>query len=108
MSSSRATSSYTFRFRSRRGIVMMCWRVKQCETDEDILECCFEKGRRLNDGDLFVWHGFASKLGWRDSITPRPEQPKKEMGIADRNDIHCIPDLIDFDEGRFPQAGKTS
>jgi hypothetical protein len=22
------------------------------------------------------------------------------MGIADRNDIQCIPDLIDFDEGR--------
>jgi len=22
------------------------------------------------------------------------------MGIADRSDIQCIPDLIDFDEGR--------
>ena len=62
------------------------------------------KGRRLNDGDLFVWNGFASKLGWRDSITPRLEERKKEMGIADRNDIQCIPDLIDFDEGRFPEA----
>ena len=75
-------------------------RVKQGGTDEEILEWCFEKGRRLNDGDLFVWNGFASKLGWRDSITPRLEQRKKEMGIADRNDIQCIPDLIDFDEGR--------
>jgi hypothetical protein len=75
-------------------------RVKQGGTDEEILEWCFEKGRRLNDGDLFVWNGFASKLGWRDSITPRLEERKKEMGIADRNDIQCIPDLIDFDEGR--------
>ncbi len=82
-------------------------RVKQGGTDEEILEWCFEKGRRLNDGDLFVWNGFASKLGWRDSITPRLEQRKKEMGIADRNDIQCIPDLIDFDEGRFPEASKT-
>jgi Domain of unknown function (DUF5069) len=75
-------------------------RVKQGGTDEEILEWCFEKGRRLNDGDLFVWNGFGSKLGWRDSITPRLEQRKKEAGIADRNDILTIPDLIDFDEGR--------
>jgi gluconokinase len=83
-------------------------RVKQGGTDEEILDWCFENGRRLNEGDLFVWNGFASKLGWRDAITPRLEQRKKEMGIADRNDIQCIPDLIDFDEGRFPQASKTS
>ena len=52
-------------------------RVKQGGTDEEILEWCFEKGRRLNDGDLFVWNGFASKLGWRDSVTPRLEQRKR-------------------------------
>jgi len=81
---------------------------EQGGTDEEILEWCFEKGRRLNEGDLFVWNGFASKLGWRDSVTPRLEQRKKEMGIADRNDIQCIPDLIDFDEGRFPEATKST
>ena len=75
-------------------------RVKQGGTDEEVLKWCFEKGRPLNDGDLFVWNGFASKLGWCDSITPRLEQRKKEAGIADRTDIQCIPDLIDFDEGR--------
>src|SRR5216110_391284 len=47
--------------------------------DEEILEWCFEKGRRLNDGDLRVWNGFLSKLGWRDSLTPRLEQRKKEQ-----------------------------
>jgi gluconokinase len=76
-------------------------RVKQGGTDEEIQEWCFENGRCLNEGDLFVWNGFASKLGWL-------EQRKKEAGIADRNDIQCIPDLIDFDEGRFPEASKTS
>jgi hypothetical protein len=30
------------------------------------------------------------------------------MGIADRDDIQCIPDLIDFDEGRLPEASKAS
>ena len=82
-------------------------RVKQGGTDEEILEWCFETGRRLNEGDLFVWNGFASKLGWRDSVTPRLEQRKQEMGIAGRDDIQCIPDLIDFDEGRLSEASKT-
>ncbi len=76
-------------------------RVLQGGTDEEILEWCFEKGRRLNEGDLFVWNGFASKLGWRDRVTPRLEQRKEEMGIAGRQDIQCIPDLIDFDEERL-------
>jgi hypothetical protein len=75
-------------------------RVLQGGTDEEILEWCFEKGRRLNDGDLFVWNGFASKLGWRDSATPILEEAKKRHGIADRDDICTIPDLIDFDEDR--------
>jgi hypothetical protein len=50
---------------------------------------------------VFVWNNFISKLGWRDSITPRLKARKKEIGIADRADIQCIPDLIDFDEGRL-------
>jgi gluconokinase len=76
-------------------------RLKQGGTDEEILEWCFEKGRPLNEGDLFVWNAFASKLGWRDRVTPLLEKRKHEMGIADRQDIQCIPDLIDFDEGRI-------
>jgi Domain of unknown function (DUF5069) len=76
-------------------------RVLQGGTDEEILEWCFERGRRLNNGDLFVWNGFASKLGWRDSYTSVLEEAKKKDGIADRTPILTIPDLIDFDEGRF-------
>ena len=76
-------------------------RVQEGGTDEDILAWCFEKGRKPNEGDIFVWNNFISKLGWRDPVTPRLEQRKKEMGIADREDIQCIPDLIDFDEGRI-------
>ena len=82
-------------------------RVLQGGTDEEILEWCFERGRRLNEGDLFVWNGFASKLGWRDSYSPVLEQRKNSHGIADRTDILTIPDLLDFDEGRFPEVTKT-
>jgi Domain of unknown function (DUF5069) len=76
-------------------------RVKQGGSDEEILEWCFEKGRRLNEGDIVVWNGFASKLGWRDFMTPRFEKMKQDQGLAERHDIACVPDLMDFEEGRM-------
>ena len=82
-------------------------RVLQGGSDEEILEWCFENGRRPNEGDILVWNSFASKLGWRDFATPTLERVKKEVGISDRDDIATIPDLIDLEEGRFPEKGKT-
>jgi hypothetical protein len=76
-------------------------RVKQGGSDEEIMEWCFEKGRRLNDGDFRVWNGFVSKLGWNDFASPMLDEAKQEHGIADRTDIRTITDLIDFDEGRL-------
>jgi hypothetical protein len=76
-------------------------RVKQGGTDEEILEWCFEKGHRLNEGDLLVWNGFVSKLGWRDFATPVLEEAKKKHNLADRADVQTISDLIDFEEGRL-------
>ena len=76
-------------------------RVLRGGADEEILEWCFEKGRRLNEGDLVVWNGFASKLGWRDFMSPRFQKLKEEQGCAHRDDIACVPDLMDFEEGRL-------
>lgn len=84
----------------RVNYVDLCERVKQGGTDEEILEWCFEKGRRLNRGDLVIWNGFASKLGWRDFATPNLERSKKEHGISERHDIATVPDMIDFEEKR--------
>jgi hypothetical protein len=53
-----------------------------------------------NEGDIRVWNGFSSKLGWNDFATQTLERLKQKYGIADRADIVTIPDLIDFDEGR--------
>src|SRR5205085_2388722 len=39
-------------------------RVLKGGTDEEILDWCYTNGRRLNEGDLVVWNGFVSKLGW--------------------------------------------
>jgi hypothetical protein len=82
-------------------------RVLQGGTDEEILEWCFQSGLQPNEGDLFVWNAFVTKLGWSDSFTPALEKRKKKYGIADRTDILTTADLIDFDEGRFPKAANT-
>ena len=44
--------------------------VRAVGTDEEILEWCYMTGGRLNDGNLMVWNGFISKLGWNDFATP--------------------------------------
>ncbi|MEP6937215.1 MAG: DUF5069 domain-containing protein [Chthoniobacterales bacterium] len=75
-------------------------RVRQGGKDEEILEWCYEKGRRLNEGDLMVWNDFNSKLGWNDFATPMLEQQKHKYGVAHRTNILTIPDLIDLDEKR--------
>lgn len=69
-------------------------------TDEEVLEWCFEKGRRLNEDDLLVWNSFVSKFGWNDQASNRLAELKEKFGAADRTDIITIPDLLDFDEGR--------
>ncbi|HEY6206582.1 MAG TPA: DUF5069 domain-containing protein [Chthoniobacterales bacterium] len=79
-------------------------RVKQGGSDEEILEWCFEKGRRPNEGDVMVWNAFVSKLGWRDFATPTLREAKHRLGIMDRNDIRTITDVIDFEEGRLREA----
>jgi len=37
-------------------------RVLEGGADEEILQWCFEKGRKLEEVDLFVWNLFAKKL----------------------------------------------
>ena len=78
----------------------LCERVKEGGSDEEILEWCFEKGRRLNEGDLLIWNNFMAKFGWNDFATPVLERQKQANGIADRADITTIGDLIDFEEKR--------
>jgi hypothetical protein len=75
-------------------------RVLKGGTDEEILDWCFTNGRRLNEGDLTVWNGFVTKLGWNDSASTYLDEEKQKCGIADRADISTIADLIDFDEKR--------
>jgi len=75
-------------------------RVLKGGTDEEILEWCFQNGRRLNEGDMIVWNGFVSKLGWNDFASPVLEEAKQKGGVSDRADLTTILDFIDFDEKR--------
>src|SRR4051794_32148619 len=72
-------------------------RVLQGGTDEEILEWCFETGRRLSDGDLIVWNGFITKLGWRDHASDFLAELKTKEGLENQANIQCMADLIDFD-----------
>jgi hypothetical protein len=75
-------------------------RVLEGGSDEEILEWCYQRGRRLNEGDLLVWNNFITKFGWNDFATPTLERRKKELGISDRADIQTMGDLFDYEEGR--------
>jgi gluconokinase len=79
---------------------VLCQRVLKGGTDEEILEWCYQNGRRLNAGDMAVWNGFISKLGWNDFATPLLDAEKEKCGITHRADITTIPELIDLDEKR--------
>jgi hypothetical protein len=69
-------------------------------TDEEILQWCFERGRKLEEVDLFIWNSFAKKLGWKDVASPLLERLKRKSGLADRTDILTMFDYFDADEGR--------
>ncbi len=69
-------------------------------SDGDLLEWCFENGRRLEERDIAIWNGFISKAGWNDQISPILERRKKESGLDDRDEIVTMFQYLDADEGR--------
>lgn len=72
------------------------------QADEEILEWCFENGRRLTDEEILIYNSFMSKRGWRDDETDDFIPSKiKEYGIADDANAITDFDLIEIDEGRW-------
>lgn len=71
-------------------------------TDEEILEWCFQNGRRPDAEQVEVWNTFMLKRGWRDSGTPSLIKSKEEAGLAHRDDLVTFFDLMDVEEGRAP------
>jgi len=73
-------------------------------SDEEILNWCFERGRRPSEEEIAVWNTFLSKRGWRDDASADLQAAKERSGLADREDIRTWIDLHDAEEGRMPVA----
>jgi hypothetical protein len=77
-------------------------RTLQGGSDEEILEWCFENGKRPNEEEIEIFNSFLLKRGWRDASSEELESVKKENGLGDRPDIKTWVDFHDADEGRKP------
>ena len=55
--------------------------------DEEVLEWCFENGRRPSEEDIEIWNEFMTKRGWRDSSSAALAEAKRLRGFANRDDI---------------------
>jgi gluconokinase len=71
-------------------------------TDEEILEWCFENGRRPEAEQVELFNGFMQKRGWRDAASAGLEVQKTEAGLGHRDDLVTFFDLMDTEEGRAP------
>jgi uncharacterized protein DUF5069 len=75
-------------------------RVKEGGTDEEILQWCFDGGRRPTEDEIYIWNEFMRKRGWNDEISEILDRRKKEAGMAGRSEIKTVFAFIDADEGR--------
>ncbi len=71
-------------------------------TDEEVLEWCFQTGRKPDAEHIELFNGFMHKRGWRDPATVGFTKQKEEAGLAHRDDLVTFFDLMDVEEGRAP------
>jgi gluconokinase len=77
-------------------------RTLQGGTDEEILEWCFENGRKPDAEQIEVWNTFMLKRGWRDSASAGLVKQRAEAGLDHREDLVTFFDMMDVEEGRAP------
>ena len=75
-------------------------RVLDGGTDEEILEWCFQNGRKPDPEHIELFNGFMMKRGWRDVATSGLIQQRAEAGLGHREDLVTFFDLMDTEEGR--------
>jgi len=75
--------------------------VKECGDDEAALK---ERLRAMLPADVQApkWNRKLAQTGMRGMGKEALEDAKKRMGIADREDLICFADMIEFDEDRLP------
>ena len=77
-------------------------RTVQGGSDEEILDWCFQNGRRPDAEQIEIWNTFMQKRGWRDGASAGLARQKADAGLSHRNDIEVFFDLMDVEEGRLP------
>jgi uncharacterized protein DUF5069 len=78
-------------------------RTLQGGTNEEILDWCFQNGRRPNEEEIEIFSAFLLKRGWRDGGSAELAEEKKKAGLGDRDDVQTFVDFHDADEGRKPR-----
>jgi hypothetical protein len=73
-------------------------RVLRGGSDEEILEWCFEQGRRPTAEEIEIWNGFMVTYGWRDGSSEELAEVKRKRGFAQRDDIQTWFDFHRADE----------
>ncbi|HEY1787763.1 MAG TPA: DUF5069 domain-containing protein [Verrucomicrobiae bacterium] len=73
-------------------------RTLQGGTDEEILDWCFQNGRRPGEEEIFIWNTFLAKRGWRDEVSEELRLEKVKRGFARRDDIQTFFDFHKADE----------
>jgi len=71
-------------------------------SDEEILDWCFELGRRPSAEEIEIWNAFLLKRGWRDAGSVDLQAAKERNGWGNREEIRTWVDLHDAEEGRAP------
>jgi len=78
-------------------------RVKAGGKDEELMEWCFQHGRRPSEEEIEIWNEFMRKRGCNDEGTQQLLKRLKENHFEDRTDVRTFFDFIDLDEGRDPR-----
>ena len=73
-------------------------RAWQGGSDDELLEWCFQCGRRPTNEDIQMWNAFMTKRGWRDDASESLEQAKDGAGLGHRTDIQTCFDLLEAAE----------
>ena len=76
--------------------------VRAGRTDDEVFAWCEAHGRELNEVDVLIWNGFATKRGLRDEASPALQQNKEASGLGGRADIDTFFHYFDVDEKRRP------
>lgn len=78
-------------------------KVRDGLSDDEVIQWCFDHGRKPTEEQMFIFNAFLCKRGWRDQASGGLAKEKEELGYGDRTDIQTFFDLQDAEEGRPPR-----